>query len=118
MQQKHYSMLKIEPIEYIRKNNLGFLEGNVIKYLSRYPFKNGIEDLEKAKQYLEWLIEDLHLLTSRKTPVITVENYCKENKFNPLIFIIFENIQNRKLKICFKYINRLITELESKQKTI
>ena len=53
----HYKDMKIQPIEYIMANNLGYLEGNCIKYLSRYKNKNGVEDLRKAKQYLEMLIE-------------------------------------------------------------
>ena len=53
----HYKNLKIQPIEYIYHNNLGFLEGNVIKYITRYKNKDGIADLEKAKHYIEMLIE-------------------------------------------------------------
>ena len=53
---QHYQ-LPIQPIDYIVKNNLDFLEGNVIKYVSRYKQKNGLEDLLKAKKYLELLIE-------------------------------------------------------------
>lgn len=52
----HYTVHKIQPIEYIVANGLGFLEGNVIKYVSRYKHKNGVEDLRKARQYLDWLI--------------------------------------------------------------
>lgn len=55
--QTHYMNCAIQPIDYIIANNLGFLEGNVIKYVSRYKDKNGVEDLKKARQYLEWLIE-------------------------------------------------------------
>jgi len=47
----------IQPIEYIVANNMGFCEGNVIKYISRWEMKGGIEDLEKAKHYIEMLIE-------------------------------------------------------------
>ena len=54
----HYQT-KIQPIEYIEANNLGFHEGNVIKYITRYKDKNGIEDLEKAKTYIEMLINKL-----------------------------------------------------------
>ena len=54
----HYQT-KIQPIEYIEANNLGFHEGNVIKYITRYKDKNGIEDLEKAKTYIEMLIDKL-----------------------------------------------------------
>ena len=46
----------IQPIEYITKNELDFLEGNVIKYVSRYPHKGGVNDLLKAKTYIEFLI--------------------------------------------------------------
>ena len=54
----HYHT-KIQPIEFIEANNLGFHEGNVIKYITRYKEKNGIEDLEKAKTYIEMLIKKL-----------------------------------------------------------
>lgn len=53
----HYSQFKIEPLEYIMENNLDFLQGNVVKYVSRFRQKNGIEDLEKAKFYINKLIE-------------------------------------------------------------
>jgi len=54
----YYKGLKIEPIEFIEANNLNFLEGNIIKYVSRYKQKNGLEDLKKAKWYLDRLIEN------------------------------------------------------------
>ena len=54
---KHYTNGKIEPIDFINGNNMDYLEGNIIKYISRYKFKNGLEDLEKAKFYLNMLIE-------------------------------------------------------------
>lgn len=52
----HYKTA-IQPWDYIIANNLGYLEGNVIKYVSRHAKKNGVQDLEKAKHYLEKLIE-------------------------------------------------------------
>jgi hypothetical protein len=52
----HYARLAIEPWEYIRANKLDFFEGNVIKYISRWRHKNGLEDLLKAKVYIEELI--------------------------------------------------------------
>lgn len=53
----HYKDMPIQPIEYILANGLGYCEGNVIKYVSRYKFKNGVEDLKKARHYLDLLIE-------------------------------------------------------------
>jgi hypothetical protein len=53
----HYKGLNIQPVEYIHANGIGFFEGNVIKYVSRWRSKNGIADLEKAKHYIDLLIE-------------------------------------------------------------
>lgn len=53
---QHYK-LSIEPWDYIIANDLGYLEGNIVKYVSRYKAKNGLQDLEKALHYLEKLIE-------------------------------------------------------------
>ena len=53
----HYKDLAIQPVEYIHANDIGYFEGNVIKYVSRWRNKNGIKDLEKAKHYIELLIE-------------------------------------------------------------
>ena len=53
----HYKDKGIQPIIYIHANNLGFCEGNVVKYVTRWRDKNGIADLEKAKHYIELLIE-------------------------------------------------------------
>lgn len=53
----HYKDLAIQPVEYIHANGIGYFEGNVIKYVSRWRAKNGIKDLEKAKHYIELLIE-------------------------------------------------------------
>ena len=53
----HYKGMSIQPVEYITANNLSFLEGNVVKYVSRHRTKNGLEDLLKAKHYLEMIIE-------------------------------------------------------------
>ena len=61
--QSHYKNQGIEPIEYMRSTFTkeefrGFLHGNCVKYLARHKDKNGMEDLRKAKVYLEWLISD------------------------------------------------------------
>lgn len=53
----HYKDMPIQPIEFIQANGIGFMEGNVIKYVSRWKAKNGIPDLEKARHYLDLLIE-------------------------------------------------------------
>lgn len=53
----HYVSLPIQPVEFIYKNKIGFLEGNVIKYVVRHKAKNGKEDLLKARHYIDMLLE-------------------------------------------------------------
>ena len=53
----HYKDKSIQPWDYIIANDLGYLEGNVVKYISRWKNKNGVEDLKKAQHYLSKLIE-------------------------------------------------------------
>lgn len=53
----HYKDLKIQPIEYIMANNLNYCQGNAVKYVTRYKAKNGLEDLKKAKHYIDLLIQ-------------------------------------------------------------
>ena len=53
----HYKDKGIQPIVYIHANDLGFCEGNVIKYVTRHKSKNGAADIQKAIHYLELLLE-------------------------------------------------------------
>ena len=53
----HYKNFKIQPIEFIYKNNIPFIEANIIKYVCRHRFKDGKEDLLKARHYIDMLLE-------------------------------------------------------------
>ncbi len=55
----HYTQYKIEPIDFIMKNKLEFWQGNIIKYIMRFEKKNGVEDLKKARTYLNRKISEL-----------------------------------------------------------
>lgn len=53
----HYNV-GIEPVKYITSHGLGFLEGNIIKYITRYKMKgNPVEDLHKARVYIDLLLK-------------------------------------------------------------
>lgn len=58
-QQKHYNQYKIQPITFIVENKLSFCAGNAVKYILRHKEKNGIEDLKKAKVYIDYMIEEI-----------------------------------------------------------
>lgn len=53
----HYLSFAIQPVEFIVKNNLGFIEGNIIKYICRYEKKGGEQDLDKIIHYAQLLKE-------------------------------------------------------------
>ena len=55
----HYTSMVIQPFEFIQKNEIGFAEGNVIKYVCRWKLKGGVEDLKKAEHYLQLLKESV-----------------------------------------------------------
>jgi hypothetical protein len=59
----HYTTGGVECIEAIKsatgEGYKAYLQGNIMKYLWRYQYKNGVEDLKKAKVYLNWLIEEM-----------------------------------------------------------
>lgn len=61
----HYRDLAVQPIDYIHRNGLGFIEGSVVKYVTRWRKKNGVEDLRKARHFLDLLIE---METKEATP--------------------------------------------------
>jgi len=65
----HYKDMVIQPSQFINKNKLLFAEGNAIKYICRHTAKNGKEDLEKAKHYIDMIIE---------------RDYSKPENTNPL----------------------------------
>jgi len=88
---EHYKS-KIEPIDFILANNLNFIEGNIIKYVIRYKKKNGLEDLLKAKDYLEKLINEVK---NEKNEVIDnnkeTTTYNITNKSDLQMFYDYEN---------------------------
>lgn len=55
--QPHYEQYAIQPVVFIGANNLDFFQGNIIKYICRFRKKNGVQDLEKARHYLDMYIQ-------------------------------------------------------------
>ena len=57
----HYKRMAIQPSHYIVKNNLGWYEGNIVKYITRHSIKGGKQDIEKVILYGELLLEDQYI---------------------------------------------------------
>lgn len=67
----HYKEKFIQPWDYIAANKLGYFEGNIIKYVTRWRDKGGVNDLLKAKHYLDKLIELEHNTSTAQNHTIT-----------------------------------------------
>ncbi len=65
-----YYIKGIQTWDYIYSHKMGYLEGNIVKYVTRYEYKNGLEDLYKAREYLNKLIE----YKEKSTILATSEN--------------------------------------------
>ena len=72
----HYKKMKIQPSKFVIENKLLFPEGNVIKYICRHPYKGGKEDLEKAKHFIDMIIERDYRDEKEKTET-WIEGYKK-----------------------------------------
>jgi hypothetical protein len=57
----HYKDCTIQPIDYILANQIGYMEANVIKYITRHHKKGGLKDLAKAKHYIDLIIEKKYI---------------------------------------------------------
>lgn len=53
----HYKSMPIQPVEFIHRNGIDFLSGNVIKYAARHKSKNGASDIRKAIHYCQLILE-------------------------------------------------------------
>lgn len=81
----HYKKYAIQPLDYIVANDLSFLAGNAIKYITRYKDKNGAEDIRKAIHYLELLLE--YEFKDTQQPLMTGCPACDEVPVVPKVYI-------------------------------
>lgn len=82
----HYKNLKIQPVEYITENGIPFIEGSVIKYVTRWRSKGGVKDLEKARHFLDILIE----MNKEPTEETKKENVLNLNTSVLPLFVSYE----------------------------
>ncbi|MGY8976130.1 MAG: DUF3310 domain-containing protein [Alphaproteobacteria bacterium] len=76
----HYKNMKIQPSEFINKNQLPFAEGNAIKYICRHGSKGNKQDLEKAKHYIDMIIERDYSDEKEKSPLLLEKEWATINK--------------------------------------
>ena len=62
----HYKKFKIQPYEFISKNDLSFFQGNVVKYVCRYQRKGGAEDIKKIIHYCQLELKKMRDIKNEK----------------------------------------------------
>lgn len=68
----HYKDMAVQPVEYIHGNKLSFLEGNIVKYITRHRTKGGRADVEKALHYCELLLQLEYGVEEEAEPIVIV----------------------------------------------
>lgn len=101
----HYKKCAIQPVEYSMKNNLNFCQGNIIKYATRYADKNGPEDLEKVKHYVDLTIELEYPEHAKKR---REQDQAEATRLNQLAF-------NQGYEAGMNFINNQIEEAKAKK---
>lgn len=106
----HYADMKIEPIELIQALKLDFFQGSIVKYVSRYKNKNGIEDLKKASHYCQWCIDHdmCYNLDIDDSQSLMIDMYCDINNLADLENIIIESAVCCDYVRCLDEINNLM----------
>lgn len=116
----HYSTMKVEPIELINILGLDFSQGNIVKYISRYRNKGGIDDIEKALHYStmnilednwdKFNIDPNKFLSEKDRFVIRM--YCMLNGLDDHENVIIGYAVTKQYKRCSEEIGRLISRYE------
>ena len=104
----HYKHFIIQPIEYTMKNGLGFIEGNIIKYVSRHKLKNGAEDIQKVKHYAELLLEIEYGIKPNSNELETAVNAVATNEENSAVTLTEMVINHPVRKLILK---RIVNEM-------
>lgn len=99
----HYKGLRMQPAELIATLGLDFFSGNILKYISRYKNKGGLEDLRKAEHYV---MLKMDLLPNEKNVrgdtlyegLAILGKYCVVNKLSEKVYIILCELLHNNLK--------------------
>lgn len=111
----HYTAMKYQPIEFAMKCQLNPVQFSIVKYVSRYKNKNGLQDLAKALHFCqiaesmdkEPIEDDIHWLTSE------IYKFIHDNRMSPLQDLIISFVCTKEYDRSGNFIRKLMVELES-----
>lgn len=94
---QHYKNMKYQPVVFAHNVSLSFLEGNVVKYITRYEFKNGLEDLKKVKHYIELMLQLVYGESpsdyNAHTTMIQLDDVLKHTRHEYNLFVLQNNLR-------------------------
>lgn len=103
----HYKNLVMQPIEFIIKAKLSFIQGNIVKYITRYKNKNGKQDIEKCIHYAKLAIE-LNSSGPEYRMLNIAYTYCKVNNLSQAQTNIIVACVQDDYYLAIRYCNQLI----------
>lgn len=105
----HYAILQMQPVDFIVRAKLSYIQGNIVKYLSRYKYKNGKQDLEKAWHYANLAIE-LNSMGPTVRMVGLAYSYCRANDFSATVTNVIVSCVQDDYYASIRYIKKLIKD--------
>lgn len=116
----HYKRLKIQPVKFCEQHGLSFCQGNVVKYVTRHRFKNGGQDLEKARHYVRilldlWFQEGLTIISPLSGPShAQIVEFCTANELDPperlVLLLVCEFEHSVELEAALAILDKMIAE--------
>lgn len=90
----HYTGMKYQPVAFASKMHYNFIQGSILKYVSRYPLKNGVEDLAKAMHFCELGVATKPVNFALPTDE-DAQKYVKKNGFDKEMEELISDITNQ-----------------------
>ncbi len=106
----HYKSMSMQPVEFAVKAHLSFIQGCIVKYVSRYKSKNGKQDLDKAIHFANLAIELNEHNDDYLTSLGLAYSYCKANKFSNLQTNIISSVIKEDYYSVIRWCNQLIKQ--------
>ncbi len=106
----YYRNMVMQPVEFIVKANLSFIQGCIVKYVSIYKSKNGKQDIEKAIHFAKLAIELNQQSDEFLSSLGLAYTYCKANKLSQLQTNIIANTAKEDYYNVIRYCNQLIKQ--------
>ena len=105
----HYKNLPFQPVELFAKTKCSAFQANIWKYITRYKYKDGWQDIRKCRHYAKLALE-LNCNCNISNDSV-IEEFCRVNKLSPIQASIVRNAANNKYESVIKDCERLLLNL-------